>query len=110
MIRIRRVLYQSVFKAPFLPALPPDPPFGGQREFQDWVEISQRKRATIAAAVALMQFSAFSGQFTENRGPQFTPFDAPQAPKYKAAEQQFGAWHSATFPAITLPFTPLDAP
>ena len=115
---IRRVLYQSVFKAPFKPALPPDPPFGGQREFQDWVEISQHKRQVIAAAVALMQFSAFSGSVLKPFDkPQFTPFDAPRGKVYSAAEQQFTAWHSPFFGTRTpsylsapLPFDTPQAP
>src|SRR5215510_15301342 len=97
MITFRRVLYQSVFKAPFKPALPADPPFGGQREFQDWVEISQHNRLSIFAAVALMQFSAYPGTFVPPPKPEFTAFDAPRAPQYKATEQQFTAWHSPFF-------------
>src|SRR5262249_54714331 len=114
---IRRVLYQSVFKAPFKPALPPDPPFGGQREFQDWVEISQHKRQVIAAAVALMPFSAFGETVLRVDIPQFTPFDVAVGKKYSASEQQFTAWHSPFFGTRTpsylsapLPFDTPQAP
>lgn len=93
---IRRVLYQSVFWAPFAPAAiaiaftPFDAP----------------KAHTYSAAE--QQFSAWHSPFFGTKTPitpDYTAFDQARAPQYSAAEQQFSAWHSPFFGTKT-PITP----
>src|SRR5215831_7543852 len=104
---LRTVLYQSVFKAPFVPPNPPSVFW-----FDDRGSVSSSK-VLKAALIASMQFSAwtgFNGTYvppaqTPNRIPWNTPFDAPEAPQFKATEQQFTVWHSPFFGTKT-PITP----
>lgn len=96
---IKRVLYQSEFRAPFVPAAVvtlitafTSTPFDTPRAPQ--------------YSAAEQQFSAYTGFTPPSQAlTPNTPFDTPQAPRYPAAEQQFSAWHSPFFGTRT-PITP----